>query len=348
MPSSSYETDAEFMAEQVAQFLAEGLACGETACLIATAEHREAFSAQLARRAIDVERALASGRLIMLDAAESLSQLMVDGAPDEERFRRLACGILSQCERRSPGRRVRAYGEMVDLLWRDGNQRAGAGPGRAVEPARPGSIRFRCCAATSWDAPPRAATPRACASCVRRAHADLAHRRDREHARRRADSAPPALAPPRGRAAARDRPRSQSAVAHAPPGRSQRAAVRNRSTTSRPCGGSPRSPCRWSPTGAASPSSARTACSTGSPPSTKTRKSRRRRATTNAATLLPRIAAAACSMRCAPARPSCKSGSPTTICRPPRRAKSTCGCCARWAARPASWRRCWCAKRSSA
>ena len=45
-----------------------------------------------------------------------------DGWPDEERFFRLVRGLLS-CARRD-GRKVRAFGEMVALMWARGQQTA--------------------------------------------------------------------------------------------------------------------------------------------------------------------------------------------------------------------------------
>ena len=49
---------------------------------------------------------------------------MVDGRPDRERFFGALDGMLARATRDRQGVRVRAYGEMVDLLWRDGEQTA--------------------------------------------------------------------------------------------------------------------------------------------------------------------------------------------------------------------------------
>jgi hypothetical protein len=58
------------------------------------------------------------GQLILLDARLTLTALMNGGGVEPSRFR----GIIGAVMERAGGRRrvVRAYGEMVDLLWKDG------------------------------------------------------------------------------------------------------------------------------------------------------------------------------------------------------------------------------------
>jgi PAS domain S-box-containing protein len=112
-----YETD-EYLADVVARFLAEALAANEAAVVIATEAHRAAFAARLRGHGIDVEGATAAGRLLLLDAAETLATFMVGGMPDWQLFKARMESVLD-----SLGRPLgtRAYGEMVDILWRAGN-----------------------------------------------------------------------------------------------------------------------------------------------------------------------------------------------------------------------------------
>jgi signal transduction histidine kinase len=116
--------DETFLADRVADFLAVGVAAGEPVVVVATIEHRASFAARLARRGLDIESARARGQLVWLDAAETLSKLMVGDMPDWTLFSRLFESVLEQCRRRNPLACVRAYGEMVDLLWRGGNRQA--------------------------------------------------------------------------------------------------------------------------------------------------------------------------------------------------------------------------------
>jgi signal transduction histidine kinase len=119
-----YETD-EFLTQVVAEFMGDGLGAGEPIVVIATDAHREAFCARLSELGVDVQGAAATGRLTLLDAQETLATFMVDGMPDREQFQTSVGGTLAGVAAQQGGqRRVRAYGEMVDLLWRDGNRTA--------------------------------------------------------------------------------------------------------------------------------------------------------------------------------------------------------------------------------
>jgi PAS domain S-box-containing protein len=113
-----YESD-DFLRDSVAEFIGNGVVAGEPVIVIATAEHRSAFAAALAERGLDVAEAEASGDLVMLDARETLATFMSGSIPDADLFRNRVGGLI---ERTARGRQqCRAYGEMVDLLWRDGN-----------------------------------------------------------------------------------------------------------------------------------------------------------------------------------------------------------------------------------
>jgi PAS domain S-box-containing protein len=104
-----YEEE-RFLIERVAEFLAAG--DGAPCLVIATEEHNAAFAAQLQRLGFDPEDVL------FLDARSTMEQFVHRGMPDAERFRQVIGRTLETIN--PAGRPVRAYGEMVDLLWRDG------------------------------------------------------------------------------------------------------------------------------------------------------------------------------------------------------------------------------------
>ncbi|MEA2326302.1 MAG: hypothetical protein QOE68_1261, partial [Thermoanaerobaculia bacterium] len=113
-----YESD-DFLRDTVADFVGNGLVAGEPVIVIATEQHRNAFADALAGRGLDVAEAEASGDLVLLDARETLATFMSGAMPDPQRFRDSVGGVIGRTAR---GRQqCRAYGEMVDLLWRDGN-----------------------------------------------------------------------------------------------------------------------------------------------------------------------------------------------------------------------------------
>ncbi len=118
-----YEGD-DFLCERVASFLSDGVRQGEPIGIIATDDHRRIFSEQLQSSGIDVEAALRAGRLVILDARETLSRFMVEKMPDWNKFKATIGSTIEALAGGSGAARVRIYGEMVDVLWRDGNPQA--------------------------------------------------------------------------------------------------------------------------------------------------------------------------------------------------------------------------------
>lgn len=119
-----YDTDEELV-NSVVPYLAEGLRAGENVVVIATEGHRRAFQA-----ALDAADTLAAdgeqGEYIALDAAEALEQLRTPaGTLEESAFDELIGELVR--ERLATGRALRAYGEIVALLWTEGD------PSGAVE-----------------------------------------------------------------------------------------------------------------------------------------------------------------------------------------------------------------------
>jgi hypothetical protein len=103
----------------VSDFLRVGLEAGCPAIIIATPIHRRAIAASLQTGRVDVRRLTATGDLIVVDAEELLTTFMVEGMPDAGLFRDAVTPLISRACR---GRDciVRAYGEMVDVLWKRG------------------------------------------------------------------------------------------------------------------------------------------------------------------------------------------------------------------------------------
>jgi hypothetical protein len=101
------------LARAVADYVNTALGRGEAAVIIATPEHREAFLAR-----IDA----ADGRLAILDAEETLAKLMSKGMPRWNAFHEIVGGLIAELGLKYPA--VRAYGEMVDVLWQRGQRDA--------------------------------------------------------------------------------------------------------------------------------------------------------------------------------------------------------------------------------
>lgn len=116
--------EEQFLCEAVCAYVSEGFATGEPVIIIATAAHQKAFSEALRGSAIDVEQACASRQLTLLDAHETLAKFMRGGAPDGELFKMHVGAVLREAREAWHERPARAYGEMVDVLWKSGNRQA--------------------------------------------------------------------------------------------------------------------------------------------------------------------------------------------------------------------------------
>jgi PAS domain S-box-containing protein/excisionase family DNA binding protein len=113
-----YETDA-FLLDAVRDFIGAALRAGDTAIVIATESHRAGLEERLQADGLDLA---ACGRYVSLDAADTLSRCMVDGAPAPGRFGDVVGDIVTRAA--AGGRRVRIFGEMVALLAVAGNDGA--------------------------------------------------------------------------------------------------------------------------------------------------------------------------------------------------------------------------------
>lgn len=113
--------DDECLFRTVSGFLSHGLADGQPAIVIATRPHQASILKALAARQINVARAKRTGSLIVLDAQQTLDQFMDGGLPDADRFATCIGGLIaSTLERRKHRVQIRAYGEMVDVLRKQG------------------------------------------------------------------------------------------------------------------------------------------------------------------------------------------------------------------------------------
>ncbi|HEX4744828.1 MAG TPA: MEDS domain-containing protein [Candidatus Limnocylindria bacterium] len=112
-----YAYDAQIV-DKVARFVAPALEGGsEVAVVIATDKHRRELESELSSRGIDVSGAIRESRYVALDAATTLSKFLVDGQPDPERFAEVIGGAIAKAQTDCKCQHVRAYGEMVALLW---------------------------------------------------------------------------------------------------------------------------------------------------------------------------------------------------------------------------------------
>ncbi|HUC20685.1 MAG TPA: MEDS domain-containing protein, partial [Candidatus Polarisedimenticolaceae bacterium] len=117
-----YHAESQFL-NNLKNFIGAGLKESAPCIVVATAKHRGELDAMLAAEGIDTDKAKQDGNYISLDAAETLAKFMHKGMPNKHLFMREVGDVLDFASKN--GLPIRAFGEMVALLWAD-DQQAGA------------------------------------------------------------------------------------------------------------------------------------------------------------------------------------------------------------------------------
>jgi hypothetical protein len=118
-----YEDDDIFL-DTLEGYVYGGLRAGDAVIVIVTTRHAKDLNERLKLRGIDVDAERRTRNFILLNAEETLSSFVGDdGWPDDDRFYAVIKKILHRA-RGENGRRVRAFGEMVAVLWDRGQNAA--------------------------------------------------------------------------------------------------------------------------------------------------------------------------------------------------------------------------------
>jgi hypothetical protein len=112
-----YENDEGFL-DLLTGFVSGGINAGECAVVIATAAHLTALDKRLASLGYSVPSLISKTQYLPLDAEETLSKFMVNDWPDENLFNKVISEVIVKAKGNS--RKVRAFGEMVAILWAKG------------------------------------------------------------------------------------------------------------------------------------------------------------------------------------------------------------------------------------
>ena len=113
--------DQQFLNRAVCRFAAGAIANGEGVILVPTVAHWEAFRPRLEAEGVDVKAAQGRGQLTVVDADELLPRFMKDAMPDAPVFLGLAADVIANARGEGSYPKVRWWGEMVNLLWEQGN-----------------------------------------------------------------------------------------------------------------------------------------------------------------------------------------------------------------------------------
>jgi hypothetical protein len=118
-----YDSDTA-LARIVAEFLHEGFDVGSPGIVVATANQRAEIVRELTDRSLDVTELQRSHDLVLLDAEETLSTFLMDGKPDEWKFKDQMCHVIERVRRGRTDCTVHIFGQMVDVLWQQGERDA--------------------------------------------------------------------------------------------------------------------------------------------------------------------------------------------------------------------------------
>ena len=116
-----YEDDDAFIGTLLG-FVASGLNSGDSVIVIATTEHLRALNERLRSAGFDLFSLTLKDQYIPLNTEETLSQFMINDWPDENLFYHLLANLLLRARKKD--RKVRAFGEMVAVLWSQGHSGA--------------------------------------------------------------------------------------------------------------------------------------------------------------------------------------------------------------------------------
>lgn len=119
---AQFHSDNRTLADRACEFFAIGADVGDALIVIATPEHRSMIEDCLGKRGVDVRALAMLGRYSAHDAAETLSRLLVARKPSPLLFGEVVGSAISRL--RPESGRVRAFGEMVSLLWAAGDRDA--------------------------------------------------------------------------------------------------------------------------------------------------------------------------------------------------------------------------------
>lgn len=116
-----YEHEKEFL-NLLEGYVSGGFATGDAVVVIASPDHLAALETRLRASGSDPEVLKATDQYIPLDVNVTLAKFMVNDWPDYSLFMETISAIFSRA--RKDSRKVRAFGEMVAILWGKGNSGA--------------------------------------------------------------------------------------------------------------------------------------------------------------------------------------------------------------------------------
>jgi hypothetical protein len=121
-----FYSDDRSLLENVTQFVGAALKARNAAIVVAIESHRDSLVPMLYAQGLDMGAVIRQGRYVALDAADTLSTLIVNGKLDSVRFMEAFTNLILTATKAAVGKhpRVAVFGEGAHLLWTQGNVQA--------------------------------------------------------------------------------------------------------------------------------------------------------------------------------------------------------------------------------
>jgi DNA-binding NarL/FixJ family response regulator len=120
-----YSND-EVLLQGLMRFVSTAIKAGNPVIALATKAHRDALAQRLTESGFDIDDAIRQGTYIVLDAADALSRISVNGVPDSGKFINAIIGLLESVaiSTKTEYPRIAVFGECAGLLCQDGRAEA--------------------------------------------------------------------------------------------------------------------------------------------------------------------------------------------------------------------------------
>lgn len=118
-----YDTH-EALIDRLCAVVCSGFLIGNAALIVATADHRKQLVKALDALKVDVRAYMREQQFTMCDAEETLARFMVNGLPDPQLFLSSVGQLVADAKQasRSQDQGLVVFGEMVSVLWDQGNR----------------------------------------------------------------------------------------------------------------------------------------------------------------------------------------------------------------------------------
>jgi len=116
-----YDNDEIFI-DTLTGFVESAIRSHESAIVIATNAHLSALEANLEKCGHSIETLISDNKFIPVGAEDMLHEILINGKPDENKFMEAISGLLKHAKLNLNN--VRAFGEMVAILWAQGKKDA--------------------------------------------------------------------------------------------------------------------------------------------------------------------------------------------------------------------------------